>query len=136
MLTLLEQQSKLERMVRIVGREALPPAQQYTLLCAELVNEAVLRQSAMSKVDRYCSPQRQTAILRAVMHFIASAGAALERGIAAEAVAALPTYRELMRVGEEIPEAQLERFEELRRRIDQDFQSLVTRTADARPAAG
>ena len=53
-LTLLEQRARLERMARIVGKDALPPRQQLTLLCADLVNEALLRQSAFSPVDRYC----------------------------------------------------------------------------------
>ncbi|MCK7579761.1 MAG: hypothetical protein MZV65_31405 [Chromatiales bacterium] len=39
--------------------------QQLTLLCADLVNEGFLRQSSFSKVDRYCSPARQVAMLRA-----------------------------------------------------------------------
>ena len=37
-LGLLEEQAKLERMARIVGKDALPPRQQNVLLCAELVN--------------------------------------------------------------------------------------------------
>ncbi len=35
-------------MARIIGKDALPARQQLTLLCAELVNEAFLRQSAFS----------------------------------------------------------------------------------------
>ncbi|MGB8327284.1 MAG: V-type ATP synthase subunit A [Steroidobacteraceae bacterium] len=136
MLTLLERQAKLERMVRIVGKEALPPAQQLTLICAELVNEAVLRQSAVSPVDRYCSPERQTAILRTVMHFIAAAERALEQGTEPDRVAALPIYRQLMRTGEEYGEGALERFDELRRAIDAGFQELARSTPIARAAAG
>ena len=64
LLELLEAQARLERMARIVGKDALPPAQQLTLLCADLVNDAVLRQSSFSETDRYCSPQRQTEILK------------------------------------------------------------------------
>ncbi len=138
LLTLLEQQAKLERMVRIVGKDALPVQQQLTLLCAELVSEAILRQSAMSTVDRYCSPERQTAMLRAVMHFVTSAEHALEAGVALERIAALPGYRRLMRVGEEIAEGDPGRFDELRRAIDAEFQEalreLARRTPDARPA--
>ena len=62
-LALLEEQAHLERMARIVGKDALPPRQQLILLCAELINEAFLRQSAFSPVDRYCSPARQTAMM-------------------------------------------------------------------------
>ena len=48
-LTLLDEQAQLERMARIIGKDALPARQQLTLLCAELVNEAFLRQSAFSR---------------------------------------------------------------------------------------
>jgi V/A-type H+-transporting ATPase subunit A len=66
-LALLEQQSHLERMARIVGRDALPAQQQLKLLCADLVNEGFLRQSSFSKVDRYCSPQRQAAMISVLL---------------------------------------------------------------------
>ena len=61
-LELLEAQAHLERMARIVGRDALPAGQQVKLLCADLFNEGFLRQSSFSKTDRYCSPERQVAI--------------------------------------------------------------------------
>ena len=62
-LALLETQAHLERMARIVGRDALPPEQQVKLLCADLFNEGFLRQSSFSTMDRYCSPERQVAML-------------------------------------------------------------------------
>jgi V/A-type H+-transporting ATPase subunit A len=135
MLTLLEQQAKLERMVRIVGKDALPTPQQLTLLCAELVSEAILRQSAMSPVDRYCSPQRQTAMLRTVMHFVSAAERALEQGVSLEQIAALPVYRRLMRIGEEIPEGDIAKFDEVRRLIDDSFQQQLAALAGRTPGA-
>jgi len=44
-LTLLDEQARLERMARIIGKDALPARQRLTLANAELVNEAFLRQS-------------------------------------------------------------------------------------------
>ena len=113
LLSLLEVQADLERMARIVGKDALPPAQQLTLLCAELFNEAFLRQSAFSEVDRYCSPQRQIAMLKLLVRFIALAEASLQRGVALQAIAELPVLRRLQRMGEEIGEDQLQNFGEL-----------------------
>ena len=113
LLSLLEAQADLERMARIVGKDALPPAQQLTLLCAELFNEAFLRQSAFSEVDRYCSPPRQIAMLKLLVRFIALAEAALERGATLQATAELPVLRRLQRMGEEIGEDQLQKFSEL-----------------------
>jgi len=113
LLSLLEAQADLERMARIVGKDALPPQQQLTLLCAELVNEAFLRQSAFSEVDRYCSPARQSAMLKLILRFIALAEAALARGVAPQAIAELSIMRRLQRMGEEIGEGQLDKFAEL-----------------------
>ncbi len=125
LLTLLEQRSRLERMARIIGKDALPPPQQLTLLCADLVNEAFLRQSAFSPVDRYCSPARQTALLHLILHFIDRATQALESGVALAKIAALPTLRQLQRASEEIPEEKLERFRMLMRKLDAEFASLA-----------
>ncbi len=118
LLSLLEAQADLERMARIVGKDALPPAQQLTLLCAELFNEAFLRQSAFSEVDRYCSPQRQSAMLKLILRFIALVEAALPRGVAPQAIAELDVMRRLQRMGEEIGEGQLEKFAELGARVE------------------
>jgi V/A-type H+-transporting ATPase subunit A len=124
LLSLLESQADLERMARIVGKDALPPAQQLTLLCAEVVNEAFLRQSAFSEVDRYCSPQRQTAMLQLIVHFITLTESALQRGVAPEAMAELDVLRRLQRVGEEIGENHFEKFSELSAVIDAAMASL------------
>ena len=113
LLSLLERQADLERMARIVGKDALPPAQQLTLLCAELVNEAFLRQSAFSEVDRYCSPKRQTAMLKLILRFVALAEDALERGVPPGQIAELDVLRRLQRMGEEIGEDELEKFARL-----------------------
>ena len=81
-LSLLEQQAHLERMARIVGRDALPAQQQLALICADLVNEGFLRQSSFSKLDRYCSPARQVAMLSILLHFSDRAEAAVQAGVA------------------------------------------------------
>jgi V/A-type H+-transporting ATPase subunit A len=123
-LTLLEQRSRLERMARIVGKDALPARQQLTLLFADLVNEALLRQSAFSPVDRYCSPSRQTALIRVILHFVERATQALEDGVALQQIVALPVLRLLQRASEDIPEDELARFRLLMRQVDEEFQGL------------
>ena len=131
LLSLLEAQADLERMARIVGKDALPPAQQLTLLCAELVNEAFLRQSAFSEVDRYCSPQRQSAMLKLILRFIALAEAALERGVAPQAIAELEMMRRLQRMGEEIGEEQLDKFGDLGASVETAMAALGKATSHA-----
>jgi len=125
-LELLEAQAHLERMARIVGRDALPALQQAKLLCADLVNEGFLRQSSFSKVDRYCSPPRQVAMLGVLLHFMDRAEAAVAAGVAPARIAAIPMLRQLQRLGEEFGEEDLLRLKQLPRQIDYEFDQLQT----------
>ena len=131
-LTLLEQRARLERMARIVGKDALPPRQQLTLLCADLVNEALLRQSAFSPVDRYCSPERQAALVRVILHFVDRAAQALEHDVRLESIAAMPVLRRLQRASEEIAEEKVAQFTLLLARLDEEFDQLEKRESHAR----
>jgi len=134
-LTLLDEQAHLERMARIIGKDALPVRQQLTLFCAELINEAFLRQSAFSEIDRVCSPQRQAAMMRLIGKFIDHAEAAVAAGVHPERLARLTTLRPLQRMGEEIADADLERFAGLEARLDREFAELAPAQAPPPPEA-
>lgn len=116
-LILLEDEARLERMARIIGRDAMPPRQRLTLLCAQLVNQGFLRQSAFSPIDRYATPQRQAVMMRLIGSFIETSERLLGEGIPPERIAEAPIFRALMRMGEEIPEGDWERFSELEREL-------------------
>jgi len=123
-LVLLEEQQSLERMARIIGKDALPPVHQVTLLNAELVNDGFLRQSSFSETDRYCSPARQQAMLDLLLKFITLAEQALEAGASPADIAAVPSLARLRRLGEEVGEDELEKIDELRRQVEAEFHEL------------
>ena len=112
-LTLLEQEAHLQRMARIVGKEALPAKQRLTLLEAELLNEAFLRQSSYSKVDAFASPARQTAMMRLLDRLFDAMEAALQGGAPIAALEGLPVLRRVRRMGEEIGDDALAGFDAL-----------------------
>ena len=128
-LTLLDDQARLERMARIIGKDALPARQRLTLLCAELINEAFLRQSAFSPVDRYCGPDRQACMMRLLVHFIELAESAAAFGVTPEQIAALDVMRPLSRMGEDIGEHELARLTDLEQQIEEAFSTLVVSSA-------
>lgn len=133
-LTLLEQRAQLERMARIVGRDALAPPQRLTLLCADLVNEGFLRQSAVSKIDCYASPKRQIAMMRLLSRFFDCAQTALAGGADIDAIERLPSLRRLRRMGEEVAEGALEDFDRLQTALETEL-AAVHPGAPARPSA-
>lgn len=136
MLDLLEQHVKLERMARIIGKDALAHPQQMTLASAELVTESFLRQSAFSPIDRYASPERQTAMLRALGRFIDLSRDAVQNGIDPNRVVSLPIYRRLQRMGEEISEDEMHGFERLENDMVEAFHQLRAEREDRETDAG
>jgi V/A-type H+-transporting ATPase subunit A len=130
-LTLLEDAARLERMARIIGKDAMPERQRLTLLCAQLVNEAFLRQSAFSVNDRYATPQRQAVMMRLLGTFTEGAEQLLQAGVPPERIGEAPVFRKLLRMGEEIPEGDWELFSALDRELGRTFQQLREEAREA-----
>jgi len=134
-LILLEEEARLERMARIIGRDAMPERQRLILLCAQLVNQAFLRQSAFSAIDRYATPERQAVMMRLIGSFIEGAEALLEAGVPPEEIGRAKVFRALMRMGEEIPEGDWERFAALDRELAAALRDLGARRQEAAASA-
>jgi V/A-type H+-transporting ATPase subunit A len=103
----------------------MPERQRLVLLCAQLVNQAFLRQSAFSAVDRYATPARQAVMMRLIGSFIEGAEQLLEAGVPPERMAESRVFRGLMRMGEEIPEGEWERFGALDRELTATIRRLL-----------
>lgn len=132
-LTLLDDEARIERMARIIGKDALPASQQVTLLCAELVNEAFLRQSALSMVDRVCTPAKTAAMMKLVGRFCDLAEGALARGVPPHLLAQLPARRALIRMGEDVATTDLARMDEIGLAMERDFAAFATEDKSRAP---
>jgi len=124
-LMLLDEQSRLERMAKIIGKDALPARQQLTLACADLVNEAFLRQNAFAPKDRVAGPAKQAAMMRIIGRFIELATQAVAAGLAPDRLARLECLRPLVRMGEEIGNDEPEKFEAVGAALEAEFHALI-----------
>ncbi len=68
--TLLQEESKLEEIVRLVGTDALSPREQLTLEVARMIREDFLFQNAFDSADASTSLKKQYRILRAILSFL------------------------------------------------------------------
>lgn len=66
---ILQEGSRLEEIARVVGETALSDENRLVLLVGELIKEGFLVQNAFHEVDTYCSPRKQTVILRVLLDF-------------------------------------------------------------------
>ncbi len=66
-LDLLSASEELQRIVNLVGVEALSSEQRWTLEAASLIKEGLLQQSAIDEIDSFASPEKQYALLAALL---------------------------------------------------------------------
>jgi len=99
-LRLLEEASEIEETARIIGEKALPDEQRLVLLMAEMLREGFLVQSAFHDVDRYCSPEKQAALLEIYVDFYDVVAPLVRKGIPIEQIRDLDVQREMMRLKE------------------------------------
>ncbi|MBD3230001.1 MAG: V-type ATP synthase subunit A [Candidatus Lokiarchaeota archaeon] len=68
-LDLLTEDKNLQQIIKIIGREGLPESQRLTVFIADILKEQFLRQNALDKIERYCSKEKQFAMLEVILHF-------------------------------------------------------------------
>jgi V/A-type H+-transporting ATPase subunit A len=94
----LDEETELQEIVQLVGKDALPADQQLTLEVARYLREAWLQQNAFHDVDRYCPPEKTYRILTAIKHFNDEAFEALDNGVPVEEIQAVDAAPRLNRI--------------------------------------
>ena len=95
----LDEESELQEIVQLVGKDALPDDQQLTLEVARYLREAFLQQNALHDVDTYCSPEKTYLIMQAIRTFNDEAFAALDAGVPVEEITDIDAAPRLNRIG-------------------------------------
>ena len=97
MMSLLQDESKLNEIVQMVGMDALSPADRLKMEAAKSIREDFLNQNSFDEVDTYSSLRKQYLMMRLVMSFYEKAKAALEKGANVEDLIAMPSRESIGR---------------------------------------
>src|SRR6056297_142145 len=95
----LDEESELQEIVQLVGKDALPEDQQLTLEIARYLREAYLQQNAFHPTDTYCEPEKTYLILTAIKTYNDEAFDALDAGVPVEDITAIEAAPRLNRIG-------------------------------------
>jgi len=99
----LEQASRLEQLVRLVGAQALPDRQRWILELAQLFKEGFLQQSALHAVDAHCVPAKQVALLRLFVELYEQGRNVIGEGVPLARIRQSLDVRRLVQLKETIP---------------------------------
>jgi V/A-type H+-transporting ATPase subunit A len=125
---ILEQDARLEQMVRLVGAEALPDRQRWTLEMANLIKEGVLRQNALHPVDAYCPPAKQGRLLRLFLDLHDQGAELIQLHVPLMRLRESLDRGALTRLKETIPNDDLAQFDEVARDLARTVAALRLET--------
>ena len=109
---LLQDEAKLDEIVRLVGMDALSPRDRLTMEAAKSVREDYLHQNSFHEVDTYTSLKKQFKMLKLIVDYYVNAQRALDRGADINAILSLPC-RESIGRAKYIKEDEIEKLDEI-----------------------
>ena len=89
-MSILQQESELQEIVRLVGQDALSPADRLTMETAKMIREDFLQQNAFVDIDSYSEYRRQFLLLGLILHYDAECRDALEKNAPMQKLFAIP----------------------------------------------
>lgn len=96
-MSLLQEESGLQEIVRLVGRDSLSEGDQLKLEVAKSLREDFLQQNAFHEVDTFCSLPKQDKMMELILAFYGEAREALSKGVYLNEVLALPVRDKIAR---------------------------------------
>jgi V/A-type H+/Na+-transporting ATPase subunit A len=125
---ILEQDSRLEQFVRLVGVQALPDRQRWLLDIARILKEGFLQQNALHPIDAYCFPAKQVLLLRLFVELYESGQRIIDSGVPLARVHQILDVRRLVQMKETVPNDQPNQILGLLAELKAGLNGLVTAT--------
>lgn len=124
-MALLQEESNLQEVVRLVGRDSLSETDQLKLEVAKSLREDFLQQNAFHEVDTYCSLPKQFKMLNLILGFYDEAKKALDAGVYLDEILKIESREGISR-SKNISENELEKFDELFETVKADIEKLIS----------
>jgi len=120
---LLEQESELREIVRLVGAEALSPRDRLSLETSRSIREDYLHQNAFHEVDTYTSMEKQYEMLKTVLYFHHQALEAIDAGVETADIFKLAVREDIARA-KYIPQDEMDKIGQVRQKIEEQMKQL------------
>ena len=127
---ILQEESELQEVVRLVGVDALAVKDRMTLEAARSVREDYLHQIAFDDVDTYTSPAKQYGMLHLILAWYHKGEEAVAAEVPFEAVMKMPVLEQIGRM-KRVPEDQWDsRFASISKELEDEFAALMEEDRD------
>ena len=125
MMCLLQEEEKLNEIVQLVGEDVLPNDQCLILEIARTIKKGFLQQNALHKEDTYVSLEKQYRMLKLIDVLYETALKGVKLGIPLSVIRKETVFDEVVQMKNNIPNDNIELFDELEEKIRKDYDSLI-----------
>lgn len=123
-MALLQEESNLQEIVRLVGQDSLSAEDQLKLFTSKSLREDFLQQNAFDDVDTYCSEEKQAKMLDVILRFHDQAQHALQEGVYLREIEAMEARAKIVRM-RYIPEDELSQFDSIYSDVRNEFAQMI-----------
>ena len=121
---ILQEESNLMEIVKLIGGDVLPDDQKLTLEIARVVRIGFLQQNAYHKNDTYVPLPKQYRMMKLIIKLYRVSERLVGEGIPMSYIKDSNFYEEIVKVKYEIDNDHLERFDEYEKKIDQFYDDM------------
>jgi len=124
-MALLQEESELDEIVRLVGIDALSFRDRLTLECTRSIREDYLHQNAYHEVDTYSSPRKQFLMLKVILAFYDKSLVALQEDAPFSKLVKMPVREKIGRL-KYVPEDQVQaQFDAIMQDLNDQVRALT-----------
>ena len=124
-MALLQKESELQEIVKLVGPDALPARERALLESARMIREDFLQQSAFHNVDTYCPEKKQYEMLRIMSKYSDLIQKAIENNVSIENIISIKSRENIARMST-IPNKEFEKkFKIIENELDQEINKII-----------
>ena len=122
-MNLLEKESELEEIVRLVGVDALSGPDRLILLVARMIREDFLHQNAFHEVDTYSSIEKQYKMINIILHFYKQASDSLKVDADIRDIEAVAVKDSIARM-KYIPREEINKIDKIKTDIEKELSKI------------
>ena len=122
---ILQEENELQEIVRLVGQDALSPADRLTMETAKMIREDFLQQNAFVDEDAYSSYGKQYRLLDMILKYDAMSREALSKGADMKSIFAIPAREKIGRAKMTAPDKYESEFDAIIAEIKSELAQAI-----------
>ena len=121
---LLQQEGKLQQVVKLVGPDVLPDTKRIVLETCVMFRNAFLQQNSFDKIDMYCTPEKQIKMLQIILDFYELGLENIKRGANIHQIKKLKVVSMINRIKFTVSNDDIDKIDEIRDELARSMKEI------------